>query len=96
MGIRGNINSGGGSPKDESSLYKSNGTGGPVLHHPAGGIVADYSEVREMDNEESSETSSNVPEYNDYVMFDKAQREKILNQVSQIRANIEKVRNKVN
>ena len=66
------------------------------MHHPAGGIVADYSEVREMDNEESSETSSNVPEYNDYVMFDKAQREKILNQVSQIRANIEKVRNKVN
>ena len=38
----------------------------------AGGIMGDYCEVREMDNEESSRSSSNVPDYNDYVMFDKA------------------------
>ena len=45
----------------------------------------DYSEVREMDNEESSRSSSDVPEYNDYVMFDKAQRDKILFQFTQMR-----------
>ena len=55
----------------------------------------DYSEVREMDNEESSRSSSDVPEYNDYVMFDKAQRDKILQQFTQMRQNIGKVRQKV-
>ena len=40
--------------------------------------INDYSEVREMENEETSRSSIDVPEYNDYVMFDKAQRDKIL------------------
>ena len=51
-----------------NSHYKRNGTGGPVIQMG----LNDYSEVREMDNEESSRSSSDVPEYNDYVMFDKA------------------------
>ena len=57
-----------------NSQYKRNGTGGPVIQMG----LNDYSEVREMDNEESSRSSSDVPEYNDYVMFEKAQRDKIL------------------
>ena len=55
-----------------NSHYKRNGTGGPVIQ------MGLNSEVREMDNEESSRSSSDIPEYNDYVMFDKAQRDKIL------------------
>jgi hypothetical protein len=57
-----------------NSHYKRNGTEGPVIQIG----LNYYSEVREMDNEESSRSSSDVPEYNDYVMFDKAQRDKIL------------------
>ena len=63
------------------SQYKRNATGGPAMQMG----MNDYSEVREMDNEESSRSSSDVPEYNDYVMFDKAQRDKILFQFTQMR-----------
>ena len=63
------------------SQYKRNETGGPAMQMG----MNDYSEVREMDNEESSRSSSDVPEYNDYVMFDKAQRDKILFQFTQMR-----------
>ena len=57
-----------------NSQFKRNATGGPVKQMG----INDYSEVREMENEETSRSSVDVPEYNDYVMFDKAQRDKIL------------------
>jgi hypothetical protein len=92
FGKRGTQNSnGGGSPSNNGgglSLLKRNGTGGPAC------MMGDYCEVREMDNEESSKSSTNVPEYNDYVMLDKVQRDKLFNQFQQIRLNIDRVKAK--
>ena len=65
--------SGGGSPSNRfpTQQFKRNGTGGATLQMNQGGMV-EYCEVQEMECEESSKSSSEVPEYNDYVMLDKA------------------------
>lgn len=48
-------------------------------------------EVKETDNE-SSKSSSDVPDYPDYVMSDPKQRDKILSQMVLIKKNMSHVR----